>query len=171
MRRLFHSQRIDVVRECLVSSNAYRDLAPKHNSVLTSPGKRHFTHDPDIYSDPEEFKPERFLIANGHKPEPEPEKFVFGFGRRICPGKLLADQILYLAAAQSLAVFDVNKASVDGVEVECKPEFQAGVVSHPSPFKNTIKPRSSHHEELIESLKHTYRWKPSDGPALEGILR
>lgn len=129
----------------------------------------HFTHDPDVYSDPEEFKPERFLVANGHEPEPEPDKFVFGFGRRICPGKLLADQTLYLAAAQSLAVFDVNKASVNGVVVECKPEFQAGIVSHPLPFKSTIKPRSPHHERLIRSLESTYPWQLSDGPALEGV--
>jgi cytochrome P450 len=41
--------------------------------------------DPDIYRDPEKFDPERFL---GSDPELDPKLYVFGFGRRLCPGKL-----------------------------------------------------------------------------------
>jgi cytochrome P450 len=39
--------------------------------------------DEDIYPDPVEFRPERFL---GPSPQVDPHKFVFGFGRRACPG-------------------------------------------------------------------------------------
>jgi cytochrome P450 len=39
--------------------------------------------DGDIYPDPLEFRPERFL---GPSPQVDPHKFVFGFGRRACPG-------------------------------------------------------------------------------------
>lgn len=41
-------------------------------------------HDEEMYPNPETFNPERFLSAN---PEPDPRKWVFGFGRRVCPGK------------------------------------------------------------------------------------
>jgi len=128
----------------------------------------HFTHDPEVHPDPLEFKPERFLAEGGHEPEPDPHKFVFGFGRRACPGNLLADRTLYLTVAQSLAVFDVSKSADN---VDCKPDFQPGVVSHPAPYKNSVKPRSPHHEKLIKSLADTYPWKQSDGRALERMAQ
>ena len=40
---------------------------------------RQITRDPENYTDPMEFKPERFL---GDKPELDPRDVVFGFGRR-----------------------------------------------------------------------------------------
>jgi cytochrome P450 len=41
------------------------------------------TRDEEMYPDPLEFRPERFL---GPSPQVDPHKFVFGFGRRACPG-------------------------------------------------------------------------------------
>jgi cytochrome P450 len=41
------------------------------------------TRDEEMYPDPSEFRPERFL---GPSPQLDPHKFVFGFGRRACPG-------------------------------------------------------------------------------------
>ncbi|KAI1814974.1 putative cytochrome P450 oxidoreductase OrdA-like protein [Poronia punctata] len=128
----------------------------------------HFTHDPEVHPDPLSFKPERFLAEGGHVPEPEPHRFVFGFGRRICPGNMLAERTLYLTVAQSLAVFDISKTA--GVEYN-KPEFQSGVVSHPAPYKTTIQPRSPHHEALIKSLEDKYPWKQSDGRVLERMAQ
>ncbi|KHN98350.1 Cytochrome P450 [Metarhizium album ARSEF 1941] len=40
-------------------------------------------HDPATYDDPDSFSPERFLVRN----EPDPAAVVFGFGRRVCPGR------------------------------------------------------------------------------------
>ncbi|KAI0112261.1 cytochrome P450 [Nemania sp. FL0031] len=131
----------------------------------------HFTHDPDIYRDPITFWPERFLAEGDHEPETDPEKFVFGFGRRNCPGRFLADNSLFLVVAQSLAVFSIDGSPNVNDRNDLKHEsmFQAGVVSHPVPFKSTIKPRSSHHEKIIRSLEETYPWRQSDAEILKNL--
>ncbi|KAG6354440.1 hypothetical protein INS49_004457 [Diaporthe citri] len=67
-----------------------------------------FTRDPAVYHEPEQFMPERFLAPFE---EPDPAGFVFGFGRRICPGRRLAESesTLFLAMAKVLATFDMTK--------------------------------------------------------------
>ncbi|KAI0202311.1 cytochrome P450 [Astrocystis sublimbata] len=133
---------------------------------------RHFTHDPEVYHDPMAFIPERFIAGNTEKPEPDPEKFVFGFGRRICPGKFLAENSLFLLVVQSLAVFDIGKHGYTDVKNDVKPDymFQSGIVSHPVPFRSVIRPRSSQHEDLIRSLEQTYPWHESDAKSLERMV-
>ena len=115
------------------------------------------------------FKPERFLATDGREPAPDPHMFVFGFGRRICPGRILADNSLYLNIVQSLAVFNINKVVENGKEVEPTVKFTPGVVSHPEPFKNVITPRSPHYEKLIRSIQQKYPWEESDGKVLESM--
>jgi cytochrome P450 len=88
------------------------------------------------------FKPERFFQAEGYTPEPAPHTLTFGFGRRICPGRPLADGALYINIAQTLAGFDISKPIENGQEVTPVLSFQAGVVSHPTPYKSAIRPRS-----------------------------
>ncbi|ESK85430.1 cytochrome p450 [Moniliophthora roreri MCA 2997] len=57
-------------------------------------------HDPATYGqDPDVFRPERFLNEDGtHKESPPDTKdeghYSFGFGRRICPGRHLASNIV-----------------------------------------------------------------------------
>lgn len=115
------------------------------------------------------FKPERFLKAHGREPEMDPHSLVFGFGRRICPGRFLAGNALYLDVAQSLAVFNITKAVEDGREVDVQPEFQPGVISHPVPWKFDITPRSPAHVDLILSVEKEHPWEESDAPDLETI--
>ena len=47
---------------------------------------RAIMHDEEVYPDPFTFDPSRHL---GDDPQPDPLKYVFGFGRRVCPGMLL----------------------------------------------------------------------------------
>ncbi|KAI1078886.1 cytochrome P450 [Whalleya microplaca] len=140
---------------------------PKDSIVC--PNVWHFTHDPNVYDDPMTFKPERFLATDEHDPAPDPSMFVFGFGRRICPGRILADNTIYLTIVQSLAVFNISKSLENGKEVEPAIKFEPGVVSHPVPYSNMIKPKSAHHEELISSIVNTYPWQESDSEVLETI--
>jgi cytochrome P450 len=119
-----------------------------------------FTRDPATYHDPEAFKPERYL-APYH--EPSATNVIFGFGRRICPGKVLADASLYLTFVQSLAAFNIKKAVDDnGHVIEPKHTFQDGVVAHPGPFGLQIEQRSSQHGNLVAKVVKEHPWKDSD---------
>ncbi|OKP05847.1 O-methylsterigmatocystin oxidoreductase [Penicillium subrubescens] len=109
------------------------------------------THDSEVYHDPMVFKPERFLGIDGREPEMDPHAVVFGFGRRVCP------------------VSNVDKACEDGKEVEVKPEFQAGVISHPVPWKFNVTTRSPAHEALILTVEKEHPWEESDAPDLENV--
>ena len=51
-----------------------------HNPFYST---RAITHDEEIYPDPFTFNPSRHL---GDDKQPDPSKFVFGFGKRVCPG-------------------------------------------------------------------------------------
>ncbi|KAL1984336.1 hypothetical protein VTN96DRAFT_9294 [Rasamsonia emersonii] len=142
-------------------------LIPK--GALLLPNIWAFTHDPKVYHDPMTFKPERFLSQDGHIPELDPHTLSFGFGRRICPGRVLADSALYLSIAQSLAVFNIQKVVEDGHEVDPVVEFLPGVISHPVPFKTSVEPRSPQHEALILSIEQDHPWEESDAKVLESI--
>jgi cytochrome P450 len=71
---------------------------------------RAILHDPEIYPDPEEFKPERFLNENGSVPDDPKLSLAFGIGKRICPGRHFVDAIIFIVTSSVLAVFNVTKA-------------------------------------------------------------
>jgi cytochrome P450 len=52
-------------------------------------------HDPKIYEEPEQFKPERFLDESGNFVKRE-EFLAFSYGKRSCPGESLAVAELFL---------------------------------------------------------------------------
>ncbi|KAF9000230.1 cytochrome P450 [Cyathus striatus] len=106
------------------------------------------THDEEMYPEPMAFKPERHL---GDNPETDPLKFVFGFGRRVCPGAHLAEMSLMLNMTSILATFDVRKAlDADGKEIDPPAEWFTGVTSHLKPFPCRIIPRSADIVSLLE---------------------
>ncbi|KDR78583.1 hypothetical protein GALMADRAFT_244022 [Galerina marginata CBS 339.88] len=107
------------------------------------------THDEDIYPDPDTFDPSRHLESNPDQ-QPDPFKFVFGFGRRICPGAHLAEMSLFLNMASILAVFKVSKAvDANGLEIEPEIAWTTGATRHLKPFQCQIKPRSNEHLSLL----------------------
>lgn len=107
-------------------------------------------HDEKIYSHPMIFDPERFLTTDKKVAELDPHKITFGYGRRSCPGVHIADASVFLYIATVLAAFDISKAVDDsGHVIEVKAEFTSGLVSHPAPFRCSIKPRSSEAISLI----------------------
>ncbi|TFY75063.1 hypothetical protein EWM64_g8950 [Hericium alpestre] len=122
-------------------------LIPKGSIIMVNIWK--LLHNPAVYADPERFYPERYLGVDGKAPEEDPRNYCFGFGRRICPGLNLADASIWITCAMALTVFDVSTTIENGVPVVPKAKYTDGTISHPEPFKCTIKPRSAKAEELI----------------------
>lgn len=99
---------------------------------------------------------------------------MFGYGRRICPGKALADQSSWLLIAQVLSSFSVaHKRDQSGREIEVLAEGIPGIVHHPKPYVMDLKPRSEKHAEMLEDLEKELRWEQGDAGELEkmGNLR
>ncbi|RXW22027.1 hypothetical protein EST38_g3853 [Candolleomyces aberdarensis] len=71
-------------------------------------------HDENVYADPFEFKPDRFIDPETGKIDysraRDPGHACFGFGRRICPGRFMAFESLWLTIASLIATFDIEKA-------------------------------------------------------------
>ncbi|KAJ3570930.1 hypothetical protein NP233_g4088 [Leucocoprinus birnbaumii] len=88
------------------------------------------SRDEQIYQDPERFNPMRYNAkSEGGNEEPFPT-FPFGFGRRICPGRYLADTSVWIAAATILSLFRIEKArDSDGKEKVPKIGIKTGLTS------------------------------------------
>ncbi|KAF4422100.1 O-methylsterigmatocystin oxidoreductase [Fusarium acutatum] len=127
--------------------DTYRGYFIPKNTLLF-PAVASLTHDPEVYHDPMEFKPERYFEPYN---EPLPTDLVFGFGRRACPGRWIADQTLFLSIAQTLAVFRIEKeVDGEGREVEVGYEQLPGVISRVKPFTCRIVLRSEKYRKFVE---------------------
>lgn len=118
---------------------------PKDTIII--PNIWFMARDPRIYNNPEVFNPERFM---GDSPELDPAEFVFGFGKRRCPGRLFAEDNIFLACATILATLDISQmCDVKGQKIPPKVEYEGEVISNPKPFSCVIKPQSAHAEEMV----------------------
>ncbi|THU98690.1 cytochrome P450 [Dendrothele bispora CBS 962.96] len=110
--------------------------------------------DPEMYPDPDSFKPERFLQQPGKKLPLHPAQFAFGFGRRVCPGRYFGLSSAWIAIASLVATCNINKAvDSNGKVIEPVVDIVGEVVCHPAPFKCSFVPRSP---EALKLMKAGY---------------
>ncbi|XP_068649003.1 xanthotoxin 5-hydroxylase CYP82C4-like [Aristolochia californica] len=75
--------------------------------------------DPSVWEDPLEFRPERFLTTHADiDGSGQHFQYIpFGSGRRMCPGGLLALQVVHLMLARILHGFELRRASKEPVDM------------------------------------------------------
>jgi len=117
------------------------------------------SRDERVYPRPEEFRPERFHNLDHETADLlDPRRFSFGFGRRICPGSLLADRCLWLAISNVIATLDITKAcDASGQVITPLAAWESGFVSLPVKFMADIRPRSEQRLELIREIDEKER--------------
>ncbi|KZT69355.1 cytochrome P450 [Daedalea quercina L-15889] len=141
------------VPHALTAEDEYNGFAMPEGSIIFT-NLWAMSRDEEYYVKPDTFDPERFIGLSGDQAEDKnPQKFVFGFGRRICPGRFLAESSIFLAAANIVAAFNIRPArTIDGKEVPPEPLFVTGIVKHPKPFPCDIRPRSTKIADLVMNV-------------------
>ncbi|KAJ7621154.1 cytochrome P450 [Roridomyces roridus] len=132
------------VPHCTTEADEYRGVyIPKKTTVLANISA--MLHDPEVYPDPDQFIPERFIPNGSAQAAPDPARAAFGFGRRICPGRHFADDSIWIAISNILQVFSIRSPD-HGLDVH----WSSGLVSVPSQFLCGIQPRFEGAESLVE---------------------
>lgn len=93
--------------------------------------------DPNLWENPEDFKPSRFINAEGKVQKPE--YFIpFGVGRRMCLGDVLARMELFLFFSSIMHRFEISlPAGADLPSLNGNP----GVTIYPNKFAVCLKER------------------------------
>ncbi|XP_045832603.1 cytochrome P450 CYP82D47-like [Trifolium pratense] len=104
--RLYPSAPILVPHEGTEDCYIQGYYVPKGTRVFANVWKLH--RDSSIWSEPENFSPERFINENGEiDHESHHFKYLpFGLGRRACPGSMFATQVCHITLARLLHGFD-----------------------------------------------------------------
>ncbi|GAA6033612.1 hypothetical protein JCM8097_001483 [Rhodosporidiobolus ruineniae] len=127
---------------------------PKGTIILANHWAIHL--DPEIYPNPEKFDPTRFI--NSETGELQGTKYSelghhgYGFGRRICPGKHIAERSLFITFTRLLHCFTFTpplSPSTDEPILPSADAFSEGFSSHPLPFEVVIRKRAGWVEEVI----------------------
>jgi len=103
--------------------------------------------DPDVFPDPEEFKPSRWLDESGKLRE-DITSFNFGFGRRVCVGQHVANNSLFINTALILWAFNVSKDPTKPIDTM---DFTDTANARVQPFKAVFTPRIPSLREVVES--------------------
>ncbi|KAF9011143.1 cytochrome P450 [Cyathus striatus] len=126
-------------------------LIPKESTLVINTWA--IFHDEKVFPNPEMYNPERFLNNN------EAQKtidYMFGAGRRVCPGIHYAKNFVYLTVMTLLWGFNISKArdvtgNVINVDIDA---FDERIAVEPKPFKCDIRLRSEKHGEILRSEFH-----------------
>ncbi|EIW80605.1 PAH-inducible cytochrome P450 monooxygenase PC-PAH 6 [Coniophora puteana RWD-64-598 SS2] len=117
------------ISHAATSDDIYEGYSIPEVGAAVIPNIWAMTRDPEKYPRPDTFDPGRFLDANGHLTKDTCE-ISFGFGRRICPGRHFARASVWIAIAQILASFTIEKAKdASGNPITPAPEWATGITS------------------------------------------
>ncbi|KAI1840835.1 hypothetical protein JX266_012983 [Neoarthrinium moseri] len=110
-------------------------------------------------TDVESFRPSRWLNAKGNVGQLRDLPTVgFGYGRRICPGRHVARNGLWIVIARLLWAFNIKPGLSKGgerIEVDSTASTD-GLVTKPLRFKTTLEPRGEWSRKIIMSECDTH---------------
>ncbi|KZV73886.1 cytochrome P450, partial [Peniophora sp. CONT] len=138
----------------VTQDNFYGDyFIPKGTIVVANTWE--LNRDPEVYgSDVHCFNPARFLDEQGKVISGPPGSkgeghFTFGFGKRICVGRTIADNSLFINIATCLWAFSMT--NVEGQKLNVGESDDDGLTIRPKPFDVEIQPRFP---EAVTLLSH-----------------
>ncbi|KAG9313228.1 cytochrome P450 [Chiua virens] len=103
------------------------------------------------YPDAHKFMPERFLNSQGMLTADDPAEYVFGYGRRKCPGRHTADASVWIAIMTMLATLDFKLATdANENDITFKATFTNGFTDRPNTFPCKLTPRPHVSREVLE---------------------
>ncbi|GMP49665.1 hypothetical protein CsSME_00016583 [Camellia sinensis var. sinensis] len=105
--RLYPPGPLSIPRESVQDCHVCGYYVPKGTRLIVNIWKLH--RDPCLSTDPDEFRPKRFLTwqAKSNLKGQQFELLPFGAGRRSCPGNTLTYQMLHLILARLLQGFNL----------------------------------------------------------------
>ncbi|KAH9049790.1 cytochrome P450 [Lactarius deliciosus] len=137
------------VPHCSMEDDWYNGMfIPKGTIVIANVW--HLNRDPETYgADAADFNPARFLDANGDiapcSPDMTEEGHVmYGFGRRVCVGKHVANNSLFIDMAMTLWACNIEPGKNEHgnvIPIDVDGSVEDGLIVRPVPFKANITPR------------------------------
>ncbi|KAF8549251.1 cytochrome P450 [Imleria badia] len=95
------------------------------------------SRDPEVFPDPEKFDPQRWIDDEGRLRN-NLSSYPYGFGRRVCPGRHVANKSLYINLALLLWSFHIVERSDAPIDPN---RYTDGVIAHAAPFDVEFIPR------------------------------
>jgi len=130
----------------LMEDDVYRGmLIPKGSLIFGNVWA--ITRDETLFPNADAFLPERYLekVDPALAKKRDPRSYIFGFGRRRCPGVNLVESSVWILITTVLATLDISKVKDDfGNPIEPKIDFNNSVFRIPDKFQCDIRPRSEH---------------------------
>ncbi|KAL1459634.1 hypothetical protein WDU94_011598 [Cyamophila willieti] len=108
----------------------------KGTVMITNLYKMHM--DPDVWGDPENFRPERFLDEKGHLKKKD-QTLPFGLGKRLCPGETFARQNMFMYVTGLLQNFTFSLP--EGAKLPDDSDYIPGLNVHPRHMWLKVTPR------------------------------
>ncbi|KAI0829316.1 cytochrome P450 [Trametes gibbosa] len=138
----------------LMEDDVYKNMAIPRGTLVFG-NVWNMTRNPALFPDPDSFNPERYIekVDAATASRRDPRNFVFGFGRRRCPGAHLIESSFWIVLASMLASFDISKEidPTTGRPIEPVVVFENSVFRAPSSFPCSIKPRSEEAVRVINT--------------------
>ncbi|KAF8883527.1 cytochrome P450 [Infundibulicybe gibba] len=133
--------------------NVFRGMrVPKGSLVIANIWA--MLRDESLYPNASEFIPERFMnldqMAEGGREKMDPRNYIFGFGRRRCPGAELVESSIWLLIVTVVAVLNITKAQdSQGNDIEPDIDFANLFFRTPDAFKFHVASRGENLLKLV----------------------